>query len=125
MKKVGDGTRILNFLVDTLLIFTIAYYSFDAWKWYVRYWHYPKYNFGWFFFGFLFFYYTLFEAFSGRTPGKWLTGSKVVDHTGKKAGMVKVLIRSFARLIIIDLFFIPFLGCPLHDHLSKTSVVEA
>jgi hypothetical protein len=30
-----------------------------------------------------------------------------------------------ARLILIDPFFIPFLGSTLHDHLSGTMVVES
>jgi hypothetical protein len=35
------------------------------------------------------------------------------------------LIRSLARLILIDPFFIPFLASTLHDHLSGTMVVES
>lgn len=125
MKPVGDGTRILNFLVDTLLVFTMAYYSFGGWNWYVRYWGYPPYRFGWFFFGILFAYYFLFESIFGRTPGKWLSQSKVVSNKGKRASVGLVFVRSLVRLTIIDLFFIPFLGKPLHDYLSRTQVVEA
>lgn len=125
MRPVGDGTRILNFLADTLIIFTIAYYSFGGWNWYVRYWGYPRYNFGWFFFGILFMYYFLFESIWGRTLGKWFSGSRVVTAEGKKASVGSIFIRSLVRITIIDLFFIPFLGHTLHDHLSKTRVVEA
>jgi uncharacterized RDD family membrane protein YckC len=125
MKTVGDGTRVLNFLIDTLLIFTIAYFSFKGWNWYVLYWGYTPYNFGWFFFGSLFVYYLFFEGFFLRTPGKWFTYSKVVDSDGKKPGFGSILVRTLTRLIIIDLFFIPFLGKPLHDSLSKTTLVEA
>lgn len=125
MRTVGDGTRALNFLIDTLVIFTIAYFSFQAWNWYVQYWRYPYYNFGWFFFGILFLYYFLFESLFGRTPAKWFTYSKVVTLHGKKAPVWAVFIRSIARLTIIDLFFIPILGKPLHDYLSKTKLVES
>ena len=124
MKTVGDGTRILNFLADTLLIFILAYFGFKVWNWYVLYWKYKPYNFGWFFFGILFIYYTFFEAIFSRTPGKWLTYSKVVNAAGKKPVLGWIIIRSFVRLILIDMFFIPFLGKPLHDYLSKTNVVE-
>ncbi len=124
MKTVGDGTRILNFLADTLLIFILAYFGFKVWNWYVLYWKYKPYNFGWFFFGILFMYYTFFEAIFSRTPGKWLSYSKVVNGEGKKPAFGWIIIRSLVRVILIDMFFIPFLGKPLHDYLSKTSVVE-
>lgn len=125
MRTVGDGTRALNFLIDTLVIFTIAYFSFQVWNWYVQFWRYPYYNFGWFFFGILFLYYFLFESLFGRTPAKWFTYSKVVTLNGSKAPFWAVFIRSLVRLTIIDLFFIPILGKPLHDYLSKTKLVES
>jgi uncharacterized RDD family membrane protein YckC len=124
MRTVGDGTRILNFLVDTLIIFALAYFAAKGWNWYVRYWGYPFYNFGWFFFGMIFVYYTFFESIFGRTPGKWLSYSKVVNAKGRKPFFGWIIIRSLARITVIDLFFIPFLGKPLHDYLSKTMVVE-
>jgi uncharacterized RDD family membrane protein YckC len=124
MKKVGDGTRILNFLADTFFIFLLAYFSFKGWNWYVMYWGYKPYNFGWFFSGILFVYYTFFETIFARTPGKWLSYSKVVNRAGRKPAIWRVLIRSLVRLTIIDLFFIPFLGKPLHDYLSGTEIVE-
>ncbi|MES2329380.1 MAG: RDD family protein [Bacteroidota bacterium] len=125
MRTVGDGTRILNFLIDTLVIFALAYFAFKGWNWHVLYWGYPGYNFGWFFFGILFLYYFLFESIFSRTPGKWISVSKVVNNKGKKVSVGWIFIRSLTRLVLIDLFFIPFLGKPLHDYLSKTSVVES
>jgi uncharacterized RDD family membrane protein YckC len=124
MRQVGDGTRVLNFFVDTLLIFLLAYGASKTWNWYVLYWGYPFYNFGWFFFGGMFVYYTFFEAIWKRTPGKWLSYSKVVNEQGKRASFGQVLIRSLVRLTIIDMFFIPVFGKPLHDKLSKTILVE-
>ncbi len=125
MKTVGDGTRALNFFVDTLLIFTMAFFLFRAWNWYVMYWGYRGYNFGWFFFGSVFIYYTFFEAIFARTPGKWFTSSKVINQAGGKPALGWIIIRSLVRITIIELFFMPFLGKPLHDHLSKTVVVQA
>jgi len=124
MKTVGDGTRALNFFIDTLIIFTLAYFSFHGWNWYVMYWGYKPHNFGWFFFGILFIYYTFFETIFSRTPGKWFSYSKVVNSAGQKPSFGWILVRSAVRLTIIDMFFIPFLTKPLHDHLSKTKVVE-
>ncbi len=125
MKTVGDGTRALNFFIDTVIVFIIAFYSFKGWNWYVMYWGYRYYNFGWFFFGILFMYYTFFEGIFYRTPGKWFTYSKVVNSLGKRPAFGWILIRSLVRLTIIDMFFIPFLGKPLHDHLSKTTLTES
>jgi uncharacterized RDD family membrane protein YckC len=124
MRTVGDGTRVLNFLVDTLIVFVLAYFAFKGWNWYVLYWGYEPYNFGWFFFGILFVYYFLFESLFSKTPGKWLSYSKVVNSEGRKANIGWIFIRSITRVVIIDLFFIPFLGKPLHDYLSRTILVE-
>lgn len=123
MQTVGDGTRILNFLIDTLLVFLLAMIAFRTWNWYVYYWRFTPYNFGWFFFGSVFVYYTLFESLTHRTPGKWLSKSKVVNRSGKRASLLAIVIRSLARITVIDLFFSPFLGMPLHDYISKTRVV--
>ena len=124
MRQVGDGTRVLNFFVDTLLIFGLAFAGFKTWNWYVIYWNYPPYNFGWFFFGGMFVYYTLFEAIWMRTPGKWISYSKVVKENGKRANFGQILIRSIIRLTLIDMFFIPLFGKPLHDKLSRTILIE-
>jgi uncharacterized RDD family membrane protein YckC len=124
MKTVGDGTRVLNFLVDTGIIFALAYFSYKGWNWYVMYWDYTPLQFGWFFFAILFVYYLLFESFFSRTPGKWFSYSKVVDKAGRKPSFFAILVRSLTRLILIDLFFIPFLGKPLHDYFSKTQLIE-
>ena len=124
MKTVGDGTRALNFFMDTLLIFTIAFFAFRGWNWYVLYWGYHPYHFGWFFFPILFMYYTFFEGIFSRSPAKWFSYSKVLNHVGNKPSFGWILVRSLTRLTIIDMFFIPFLNKPLHDYLSKTKVVE-
>lgn len=125
MNRVGVGTRVVNFMVDTLLLFVVAYIASKTWNWYVMYWRYPYLNFGWFFFGSMFVYYTAFEALTARTPGKWLSASRVVNAKGRKPGFLQVLLRSAARITIIDLFFIPFFDKPLHDLVSRTEVVEA
>ncbi len=125
MKIVGIGTRVLNFLVDTAVVFLIAYILFKTRNWYVFYYKVKAYNLGWFFFGTLFVYYFILESLFARTLGKWFSISKVVDRNGKRPGVVTVFIRSLVRVTIIDMFFIPFLDKPLHDYLSKTEVIEA
>ncbi|MBS4043977.1 MAG: RDD family protein [Chitinophagaceae bacterium] len=130
MKTVGIGTRILNFLVDTIVIFIISYALSKLNQWYaqqykiagVKFNYY--YNFGTIFFFVLFVYYTIMEIIFARTCGKFLSYSKVVNKEGKRPNVFQVLIRSAVRLTIIDMFFIPFLDKTLHDYLSKTNVVE-
>ena len=124
MRKVGDGTRALNFFIDTVLIMVIAMLLFRWYNWYVMYWRYTPLNFGWFFFGTVMAYYTLLEGIFGKTPGKWFTRSRVVTLAGKRPNIALILWRSLLRLTIIDLFFGPFLNGPLHDYASKTTVVE-
>ncbi len=124
MKEVGVGTRVLNFLVDTILIFLIAFGLYKWWSFYVLYWEYHYYPLYAFFFATIFVYCTFFESIWSRTPGKWLTMSKVRNTKGGKPAFYQVLLRSLLRLTLIDCFFIPFLDHPLHDALSGTRVVE-
>ena len=122
--QAGIGTRVLNFLVDTIIIAILSMALMNYWKFYVFYYHIPHYNFWVFFFVVLFLYYVLFESFWGRTPGKWFSFTKVVDASGNKPSVVVILFRSLLRLVPIDIFFIPFIGMPLHDYLSKTTLKE-
>lgn len=124
MNKVGIGTRVINFLVDSALIFLFAYLAHQTNKWYTYYYHFKYFSFGYHFFAVLFVYYTFFEAVFAATPGKWLSFSKVVNENGGKPAFWQILVRSASRLILIDMFFIPFLDKTLHDYLSKTEVVE-
>jgi len=124
MRKVGDGTRALNFFIDTVTLMVIAMLLFRWYNWYVMYWRYTPLNFGWFFFGTAMVYYTLLEGIFAKTPGKWFTRSRVVTLSGKRPNLAVILWRSLLRLTIIDLFFGPFLNGPLHDYASKTMVIE-
>lgn len=125
MKKVGDGTRILNFLIDGFLVCLLSYAAFKYWNFYVIYWHFKPINFWWFVATVLFVYYSFFEIIWARTPGKWFSGSKVIDLAGNQPSVLQVLGRSLLRLIVIDFLFNAFWGKPLHDKLTRTEVVEA
>ena len=125
LRVTGIGTRVIHFIIDTLGVFLIAFIAFKVHKWYVLYYRVSPYNFSWFFAGSIVVYYTILEGFFARTPGKWFTQSKVVNQNGSKPGILAVLIRSFVRITIIDMFFLPFLNKTLHDYLSKTEVVES
>ena len=124
MKQVGVGTRVINYLIDTILVSLISYGLYNWWIFYVRYWEFPYFPFYYFFWATLFVYYTLFELIISRTPGKLLTMTKVRTLSGNRPAFYQVLLRSLLRLTIIDPFFIPVFDKPLHDALSKTVVVE-
>ena len=70
-------------------------------------------------------YFILCEGFTGRTLGKLITGTKVVDGFGQKPSWGKVIGRSFARLIPFEPF--SFLGSQTrgwHDSMTGTYVVK-
>ena len=70
-------------------------------------------------------YYTLCESLSGRTLGKLITGTIVVNENGKKPDFGTVFKRSLCRLIpfnAISFLFNPGLGW--HDSISDTYVVN-
>jgi hypothetical protein len=126
MNEVGVGSRIINFLTDTIIVFLLAYGLYKWWTFYVMFWDYKFFAFYKFFYATLFVYYNVFEMIWSRTPGKWLSMTKVRTTTGTKPAFYQVLIRSAARLILgVDPIFIAFYGKPLHDVLSKTRLVEA
>lgn len=124
MNKVGIGTRVLNFLVDTFLLFWLAYATYKIGRFYAFFYGAYFFPFYYHFFTMIFLYYFTFESIFKRTPGKFLSLSKVVNKNGSRPGIGQIFIRSLTRIIIIDCFFIPFLDKPLHDALSKTEVVE-
>ncbi len=124
MNKVGIGTRVLNFLIDTALIFGLSFAAYKGWSFYVFYYEWSYIPFYTFFWLILFIYYMFFESVFKRTPGKWLSMSRVVNKKGEKPSFIQIFIRSIVRLTIIDCFFIPLFDDTLHDYMSKTTVVE-
>lgn len=74
---------------------------------------------------FAMFYYLFFEGLFGRTIGKFITGSIVVDENGLKPRLGIICIRTLCRLIPFDA--LSFLGKSeriWHDSISKTFVAE-
>jgi uncharacterized RDD family membrane protein YckC len=69
-------------------------------------------------------YYVLFEATLGRTPGKFITGTRVVNRAGGKPSFGQIVGRSFTRLVPFEAF--SFLGSRggWHDRWSHTRVVR-
>ena len=70
-------------------------------------------------------YYIVMESLFGRTIGKLVTGTKVVNELGDKASFGQILGRSFARLIPFEAFsFLGSTGRGWHDSLPKTYVIK-
>ena len=71
-------------------------------------------------------YYILMEGLFGRSLGKLITGTKVVDSFGHKPSFGKIIGRSFARLIPFEAFsFLGDTGRGWHDSLTDTYVVKS
>ena len=70
-------------------------------------------------------YYTTFESLTCRTPGKLITGTKVVDYDGGKPTLGQIIGRTFTRLVPFEAFtFLGEDGRGLHDRWPKTQVVK-
>jgi len=73
-----------------------------------------------------FFYYFAFEVLLQRTPGKFITGTKVVSYDGAKPTTKTIALRTLSRLVPFEPF--SFLGKETygwHDKWSGTTVVKA
>lgn len=70
-------------------------------------------------------YYTIFEATTGKTIGKYITKTKVINQKGENPEWTIILLRSVCRFIPFDA--LSFLGSEekgWHDTLSKTLVIQ-
>lgn len=71
-------------------------------------------------------YYSSFEVLTGRTIGKFITKTKVVDENGNSPDFGAIIIRSLCRFIPFEQFsFLGDTGTGWHDKISKTRVVNA
>jgi len=69
-------------------------------------------------------YYTIVEGASkGRTLGKLVSGTKVVQEDGQKITWKQAFLRSLCRLIPFD-GLSAFSSHPWHDTITKTSVIK-
>lgn len=72
-----------------------------------------------------FLYYLVIETITGRSIGKFITGTLVLKQDGSELTPQDVMIRSLCRFIPFEAF--SFLGTPprgWHDTISKTVVVD-
>ena len=70
-------------------------------------------------------YYIILEGMTGRTLGKLLTGTKVVNERGEAPSFGQILGRSFSRFIPFEAFsFLADEGRGWHDSVPGTYVVR-
>ena len=73
----------------------------------------------------LFSYYVFMESVFGRTVGKFMTGTRVVDQWGKFPSLKTVLLRTIIRFVPFELF--SYFGDDVrgwHDRWSNTHVID-
>lgn len=70
-------------------------------------------------------YYLIFESFTGMTPGKYITKTKIIRNDGRKPYFHQILIRTLIRLTFVE-FISYFRERPWgwHDKASNTRVVD-
>lgn len=130
----SSGTRFLNYILDVtffilLFLFVIVVLgiiiglfglnSFGLWLDSMG-------DLGWNVIGvaILMFYYCMTEGLFGRSLGKFITGTIVVDENGEKPDFGTILKRSLCRVIPFDGFSFLGSGRGWHDSLSDTYVVN-
>lgn len=111
---------ILSFIMGILMAITLVFISPES-----LYIFHEENPFANYFLSFtiMLFYYTLSEAASGRTLGKLITRTKVVDENGMKPSFKKTLQRSLCRFIPFE-FLSCLSGHGWHDTIPKTRVVN-
>lgn len=117
------SARLGNYIIDSVfqyaLIFGLTYLSLIA-----------RENLGGlngYVFGYLvsFLYYALFESITGKTPGKWITKTKVVTTEGYEPGSMNIIGRTLCRVIPLDgISFFFTNGVGWHDSISRTRVIR-
>lgn len=74
---------------------------------------------------FIILYFFLFETFTGKTLGKLITRTKVLNLLDEKPSAGQILIRTLCRFIPFDVFsYLSSKPIGWHDSISKTYVVE-
>lgn len=72
-----------------------------------------------------FLYYLLFEYFTGQTPGKMITRSKVASlPDNKDYYFIRITLRTLMRFIPFDMLSYLFSYRGLHDRISKTTIIK-
>lgn len=133
--SASGGKRLANLIIDRIMLYlffvglgiVIGIFSPDTMNTVIEQENTPAFKIIDFFISIMvgLAYYIGFEAATGRTIGKYVTGTKVVDEDGKKPDTSTIIVRSLCRLIPFNAFsFLNSKSSGWHDSISKTRVVN-
>jgi len=123
-QTIGEGTRIMNFFLDTIFICFLSYFIYEWYNFYVYYWHFMPFRYGYFFFATTWVYTFLFELIFCKTIAKMITKTKVISTNGKRPNIFQFIIRATLRTSLVTMFGLAWNDQPLHDTFSKTLLVS-
>ena len=132
---VSGGKRFGNYVIDLIIQYALSYglglvavllyelFEYDSfYNWISEMGKIEEYLLGW---AISFVFYSIFEGLLQRTPGKFITRTRVVMEDGSKPPFGKILLRSVCRFIPFEHFtFFGDYSRGLHDRLSDTYVVD-
>lgn len=122
----NKNTRFLNLLIDNVslwILWILHVFLFEHWIKSITGEGSALNNIIYFML-FYFSYNFIFEFVFGRTIGKLLTGTKVIDYNGGKPNFKTLLIRNLCRLIPFDAVSFLVANRGWHDSISKTYVIN-
>ncbi|MGC1392142.1 MAG: RDD family protein [Bacteroidales bacterium] len=127
--EVNITTRLINFLLDTLAFTLITILTVLILKNFLPSFRYYNANNNRILaFVLYFIYYFIFELALSSTPGKLITGTKVIGKVSlSKPSVLRILVRTFCRFIPLEglsIFFTPDKNV-LHDIISGTTVINS
>ena len=128
-----QGKRVINYIIDwsVIMIFSMIIGFISGVFYIIAGLNFPTEQswFGDVMFGLsvMFIYYIPFEYKWGRTFGKCITKTKVVDNFGNKPEFSTIVVRNLSRMIPFEAFSFLIGSRPVgwHDSLSKTFVIDS
>ena len=123
--KARRVIRLLNFIIDMIFIYFVISYGVGYVLGYLGYGKYILEHPYLFNIIVIFIPYFFFEYFFGKTFGKWITGTRVVNSSGGKPTVWQILGRTASRFIPFEsLTFLSKQKRGLHDTNSETYVIR-
>ena len=117
---VGQTLRFVNFLLDTIIYFTITFGFIMIFNGLVN-----KEDVKWISILLYFLYYFIFELAVGQTLGKMITKTKLISLTENKNYLfIQIFGRTLMRFVPLDIFSYIFYKRGLHDWISKTTIIK-
>jgi uncharacterized RDD family membrane protein YckC len=111
--------RFTNFVIDLfvyfLLVLAVAYFLSPFFE---------RQMLRWLLIAFYYLYYFLLELALGQTVGKMVTKTKVVSVEGKELSVRSILVRTFLRIVPVDIFSYLFSEKGFHDQYSGTMLIK-